>query len=367
MTMFYRVWASAVSTRSFVPSACLLLSLVFVPSPAANAGEPSVIQFDLPSTIAADPAESSSGDPSLVTIELPLSSMITSPRVPEIDQWLVRCQARDPRIHIADYAPRTETASDLASPIQVKKLEEKSRAFGVSLDAKYPPVALGHTGADVSDKNIDSVEFQRHAAVQAVTAAGTINRGRGVYFKLRWTAQQVLEGEKVFRITFSVPQNWRGGLVDVSVIAQTHRKTFGGLDSDTVTLGAAQFAVAAFRAGDKQAEAIAAEVAEAEYELRTLAGMHARSQSPTSLPSMLRHVARKLDLDDTPPGNQWLMRLLVGSADPHLDKQITKLPMAVRIAALDYADVRDQFASLGDRGLPVDDRDQVLVAKPVAK
>jgi hypothetical protein len=33
-------------------------------------------------------------------------------------------------------------------------------------------------------------------------------------------------------------------------------------------------------------------------------------------------------------------------ADPHFDKVIRKLPMPVRIAALDYVDARDNFLAL---------------------
>ena len=137
-------------------------------------------------------------DPTLVTVELQLSSMIEAPEVPRIDQWLIRCQPRDNEVWIADYAPRTETASELASPIQVKQTEEESNSLGLSLDAAYGHVAHGNAGTDHTQKNINTVQFDRMALEQTVTASGTINRGRGVYFKLRWTAQQILEGEKTF-------------------------------------------------------------------------------------------------------------------------------------------------------------------------
>ena len=78
----------------------------------------------------------------------------------------------------------------------------------------------GHIGGDDQIKNSDSTQYQKRAPQQAMIAAGTTDRGRGVYFKFRWTADQVLEGEKRFRWTVAVPESWRGGLIDVQIIGQ---------------------------------------------------------------------------------------------------------------------------------------------------
>ncbi len=344
----------------------LFMSVWIVSIPQiANADNEHLIQFDLPPVAPAWPSEQTPGDRSIVTVELRLSSILLSPTPPTFDQCIVRCQARDGELSIADYAPRTETASDLATPIQIKQTDEKTQSFGISMDGSYASIARGKVGADNGNKKTDCVEYQRHAPVQAVTAAGTINRGRGVYFKLRWTSQQVLEGEKVFVVTFAVPSTWRGSLLDVSVIAQADRKTFGGLDHEIQTIGAANFVVAAYRGGDQVAAARAAELAEAEFSLRKSASGAYTPTSSRSLSSMLRQVAVKLDLEPNRSDDQWLGRLLWGSADPHLDKQITKLPMPVRIAALDYADSRDAFASLGRSDHEPTER--IVVAKPPTK
>ncbi|MFK8115265.1 MAG: hypothetical protein AB8B91_23900 [Rubripirellula sp.] len=328
------------------------------------------ILFDLPpvaevvpASAAADQQTQPNDELELVTVQLRLSSMIESPEVPRIDQWLVRCQPRDSALSIHDFAPRTETASDLATPIQVKNTEEQTKAIGLSLDGSYGHAARGNAGLDQASKNVNSVQFDRHAPVQAVSAAGTINRGRGVYFKLRWTAHQVLEGEKTFSITLRVPQHWRGGLMDVSVIAQSQHKSFGGWDKETKTLGAANFVVGLYRQGDSEAAAVAQSLANAEHQLRVTAEQHSRPPEPNSLPRMLRQVAIKLDLESSRPNTDWVRRLLTNQADPHLDKQIRKLPMPVRVAVLDYVDARDEFAMLHD-GFNRQASDRVFAAKP---
>ena len=305
------------------------------------------VQFDLPPiAVAVDSDE----DSNMVTLELRLSSMIDSPDTPPIDQWLVRCQPRDRSITIVDYAPRTESGSDLATPIQVKNTTEKGSAMGIGLDGAYGHLARINAAADQSKKRTNSVQFDKVAPLHAVTASGTINRGRGVYFKLRWTAQQILEGEKTFRLTLKVPTNWRGSLMDVSVIAQGERKTFGW-EREIKTLGSASFVVAVYKDQDTEAEIQARSLAESEYGLRILAAKHRLATTEShSLPSMLRHVATKFDFDSNQNRKgDWLPRLLTNRADPYLDKQISRLPMPIRVAILDYCDRRDAFLSMGEQ------------------
>jgi len=346
------------TSASISPSwiAVCVVAASSLPSLSLSAADVPVIRFDLPPLAAAriiSPADESlrvsdvMPDEMLVECELNLSSMIATPRSPQIDQWLVVCQPRDEAMMIADYQPRTEVASDLEGPIQVKMMDEASESFGISMDAAYGHLARGRAGADRGKKNSESQQYNRLAPVQAVTASGTIHRGRGVYFKLRWTAVQVLEGEKQFRLMFRVPADWRSGLLDVSVTAQSQSRSLGSWDRGVKTLGAANFVVAAYRIGDPQAAQAAKTLAEAEQKLRLLAAHRPPKSSLDSIPSMLRHVAMKLDWESqTPPMTPWVDRLLLGGADPYLDKQMSRLPVDVRVAALDYCEARDNFIRL---------------------
>ena len=324
-------------------SLVLLASLSF-PADSARGKSSTQIQFDLAPVAAAEPAN----DDSLVTVRLRLSSMIETPDARRPDQWIVRCQPRDPALSLFDYAPRTETASDLASPIQISESTEKNDVFGLSVSGATGPMLSGTAGADHSRKNVSSSQFQRVAPVQAVTASGTINRGTGVYFKLRWTAQQVLEGEKEFVLTFSAPRSWRAGLMDVSVVAQAQRDSFVGWERETVPLAKADFVVAVFRADDADARRLAHRLSECELQLRELA-VQAHQESRGGInawTSMLQSVGigpSQITAKD------WLHRLLSGEADPHLDKEIAKLPMPLRLAVLDYAEARHQIARLTRR------------------
>lgn len=329
----------------------ILIAVTTAISITSASGRPSLadapqVAFDLPPITA---ASSTDDDPALVTFQLRLSSIIPAADAPRVDQWLVRCQPRNQDVLVADYAPRTETSSDLATPIQVKEIDESSQAFGISIDANHGNLVTGHAGTDHSKKTSTSQQFDRLAPHQAVTAAGTINRGRGVYFKLRWTARQVLEGEKRFSITLRVPEHWRGSLVDVSVVAQAQHKSLVSWETETKTVGSANFVIAVYRQGDSDALATAQQLADAEQALRAIARRQVRTPPSPTLPNMLRHVARKLDLQQDRPQPNWLPRVLLDQADPHLDKEICKLSMPTRLAVLNYDELRLKFASLSTR------------------
>ena len=194
--------------------------------------------------------------------------MISSPEAARIDQWLVRCQPRGQFASIVDYSPRTETGSDIASHIQVKQSTEKQQSLGVGVNGNYFSNISGNAGLDHTRKNIDSLQFDRLAPVHAVTASGTINRGTGVYFKLRWTAEQILEGQKTFQLVLDVPDTWRTGLIDISVVAQSEHKSFANWEPTTKTLGSGNFVIAVYREEDMHASEVARKMARAEHELR---------------------------------------------------------------------------------------------------
>ena len=85
---------------------------------------------------------------------------------------------------------------------------------------------------------------------------------------------------------------------------------------------------------------------EAETDLRIMARECTDSRADHLLKSLLRHVAMKLDVESGPPAISWVDRLLLNRADPHMDKDIQKLPMPVRVAVLDYVDRRDEFLAI---------------------
>lgn len=326
----------------------IAISIHHAEAVSVAADSQSIVHFDIHPSVAADIIESDRGRVRL-QVDLKLSSMISSPESARIDQWLVRCQPRGQFASIVDYSPRTETGSDIATPIQVKQSKEKQQSLGVGVSGDYFSSLRGNAGLDHASKNIDSLQFDRLAPVHAVTAAGTINRGTGVYFKLRWTAEQILEGQKTFQLVLDVPDTWRTGLIDISVIAQSEHKSFASWEQSTKTLGSANFVIAVYRSDDIHACKVARRMANAEHQLRNRIKEETASKSNNSLSNLLRKMATKMEFEKNRTGTDLLERLMFDQADPYLDPDIRKLPMPCRLAALNYSDAQESFTRLNEQ------------------
>ena len=322
----------------------LALSLVFISLAAAFGNEG--VRFDLPSSVPMRPVDD---QPDLLICDLRLSSMIASPELQKVDQWVVTCKPRGSAIRIQDFTPRTQTSSGIDGPIQVKITDENTKSIGGTLNGECTQVVRGTLGADIGSKRIHAEQFNRIAPESTLIASGTIDRGQGVYFKLRCSAQQVLDGEKQFQLVFSVPDAWRSGLIDVHVIAETHQSRFGGLEKSTKTLGESDFVIAVFREGDLLAQQSSHRMASSEKRLRTIQDSNSVDK-PVTLPSAIRYFAAKLDLDQvaTKAGSSWIEDLISGRIDPYTDPVISRLTIESRVAAMDYHDARNQFLRLGN-------------------
>ena len=373
----FTVTPSSLGSSFYTTIATLAFGIVWILfASTLSAAEDHYISFDLPPTAVAVPVSTMSeqssnlfGGGENVEVTLQLSSLVCGSQVPDIDRWMIRCVPRSTQWRVADYSPRTETGSDYDGSIEVKTRDEQTKSLGMSVDAT--PVSFGgaHAGFDTSDKESESLTYRRQAPLHAVTASGTIERGRGVYYKLRWTSTQVLEGEKQFKVTFRVPVGFRAGLLDVSVVA-LGRPAGGSKFSqipmlgDSVDrvrpIGEGRFVVAVHAEGDPVAWRAAKLMADTEQVLRDEASK-IRAPSPThSLSTLIRHVAAKIDIESDNIPNGWVDRLIFGSADPYTDSMIRRLPTRTRVVALDYCDARRKLVSLKTRQTPATDADALL-------
>ncbi|MCC9599333.1 hypothetical protein LOC67_02085 [Stieleria sp. JC731] len=316
----------------------LVVCLCMIPCQNSLADAP-VVRFDMPAAVPAVDT-SAIGDNREVTIAFPLSSLVVDQSrrgmmTPPIDHLLVTCSMRD-QYPVVGYLPKTELESDYAGPIEITQKRETTDNVGVNVDGTYHPWGGGHMGADSSDKDSNASQYSKHAPMQAVIASGTVDRGRGVYFKLRWTAHQVLEGEKVFQVSFAVPAGWRGGLVDVSVAAKGISKSLFR-DEKLEDLASQKFVVAVHLENDPHAAEIAMRLAHLDHKL---AEMSQNDAGKATLADWIRQTLIPMaDQNKTNDRSRhWYQRVVGGTADPHVDKEIAKLPMPVRVTVLDYAD-----------------------------
>jgi hypothetical protein len=318
------------------------------------------IHFDLPATspaIDVTPAEPGPGD-RLVQIQFNLSVIADTLPSPKVDQLVVQVKPLDGQAEIADYAPRTELTSRYAGAIEECQTREVTDHLGFSLDGAYSQLARANVGGDRGEKNISSTKFSRVAPLHVLAASGTTHRGRGVYFKLRADDRQVLEGDRTFSVTLRVPANWKGELVEFRVEAEAIQKSFSsslsslaGIPPKSHVVGAARFLVATYLHGDESFALRAAQIANAESDLRTAVAASFRRAQSAGNASSLNHVAFRFDLSGPDPHlqqerlSQLVERVIFGNVDPYTDPTIGELPVATRVAILNYLDARDQFTA----------------------
>lgn len=162
----------------------------------------------------------------LLRVEAPVSLLLYHGEASRIRDVVVEIDGAGAGLRVHDYAPRTELASELANPIEVKQTEGIDKTLGGSLGGKISgDVALLPTISGGVTKNETKTETRsRLAPKQAVVVSGTLNERRGVYFKLRKSSQSTLEGERTFSVTFIAPTDWPGGSLDVSCLARGKQK-----------------------------------------------------------------------------------------------------------------------------------------------
>lgn len=370
------LFAPPATDRLFSLLAALAICLLSIPQPTSAQFGPanplstpseSAVRFDVPQVVQArvlDQPHSTInlGGDILVDVELTLSVIVDSLAAPKIDQLLVEITPRGGSAMVADYAPRTELASNYNGGIEVQRTDETTRTVSVAADGRYPPVAGGSLTATQADRNTEMMKYNRVAPMHLIAASGTTRRGRGVYFKFRSTDQQIIEGDRVLRMTLRVPASWRGELIEVMVTGDSQRSgfssdvaSFAGLASRPQRVGTGRFLVAAYRGDCPDARQAARRLADAEAAMRShVHAIGASEMAPLAgsignPASILRHVSRRIDWSESfnrdlaIKAAVALHMALDGSLQPHTDRDFRELPVDVRAAFLDYLAARKEF------------------------
>ena len=336
-----------------IASWSVFASVATANSPSSDWNRP--VTIDVPPVVMANRVVSAGSDwhHRRVEIELRVSTLLTRVETPRLQRLQIDVVPRSANWSAIDYLPRTLSATDIEGPIEVSRSDEQATKFSGTVDGSYGQLVTAHLGGSRDTKTAQTTHFHRHPERQTVTAAGTIARGRGVRFSFRASATQPLEGERTLRIIFEVPRQSRGELIDVSVSAIGQAApghwtdlspiALPTLDDAPAPMAQRQFIVAVVPAGDHEARAVATELVHAERCLAGRAHDLANQNRPSGITALVRQVTARIDpATDT----DWLARLLAGTADPYFDPAIRRLPTELRVLALDYNDLRQEFMSL---------------------
>lgn len=214
-------------------TSALFSSMWLASATVALAGEPPVVQFDVPKRLVAHNVLSTAEPPTfrLVEVTVPVSARVLKGDVRGVKEIVVEIDAGTSGLVVHDFAPQTTLGSDLASDIQVVTTNEKAKTFDASLGGQSP-IPIGDVTAHVTpslsmgmkDKKAETQTLTRLSPKQPIVVSGTINDGRGVFYQLRPSTQTTLEGQHGLSVVFRAPDDWAVGRLQVRCWAKGDRQ-----------------------------------------------------------------------------------------------------------------------------------------------
>jgi hypothetical protein len=183
----------------------------------------------------------------------------------DIDEVLVVFSSPQRRLRVADFLPRTESASDIVGPIERSESQESTRSLqaglGGTVGAKYeianaqisPSVSSGISEHDSLKEN-----YKLLPPKKLLVASGTLQGDHGVFFKLKPSTQESLQGARPFSCIFIVPKEWRGDWLLISCMArgETKRQLLKKIDE----CGRGRFIAGLYLEGDPLARQLARKI-----------------------------------------------------------------------------------------------------------
>ena len=212
--------------NSWCGNAVLSFTMLSIGNTAALAGSPQVA-FDFGSIaecVDVTPTDSEAIYPGekIVELKLRVSVHLLSGNIGDVEEVRIEVGDSDNRMRVHSFAPGTLLTSHLSQDIEWSKTTEETNTFGASLGGELPtPVGglIAHVTPTISGgtSNREKITEKqvRVAPKFAVVASGTISQEHGVFFKLRSSPQNSLEGTHELTVRFIVPENWRGDSVRV--------------------------------------------------------------------------------------------------------------------------------------------------------
>ena len=174
------------------------------------------------------------------------------------EDFVYRITSPDLRMKVLDFLPNTTLESTAAGDrIEVTDSTESSDAVSGDAKVAYSLISLG-TSKTLLNKKSESNHYERVAPKTLVLSSGTVNRGYGVFYKLRPSAGVSLEGKKEFVLLCIVPKTWRGDWCTVTCSSRAHKKST--VSSKTVQTGIEQAHVGLYLLGDQEASDLADEL-----------------------------------------------------------------------------------------------------------
>jgi len=238
-----------------------LVWLVSTTAPLTTLAETPRVHFDMPYAVACrdvTPPEFATLHPGqkLVEAKLEISALLTAGREKDLSQFFIRVESPQRSLTIVDYLPKTKHES-IASSMTQQNSTEKVAALGINLSGKYELLALPGPSVGFGEKKTSSVKTELLPPLESVAASGTLLRGSSVFFKIKATPRNLLEGTREYALVLEVPAAWRADFVHVRCESEGIRRGMVSTFDETTSCGQREFLVSLYQDGDEAARQIA--------------------------------------------------------------------------------------------------------------
>ncbi len=283
----------------------------------------------------------------LVQIRFDVSTIVPPEFHGVFEEAMIKIVTRKPSVQVADYWPRTEMYSSITTPLSVAEDYERIRQASIQGAGGYPGIGTANGHAYFHDELKRDVHYQQQPPMQLLTAAGTIDRRSGVYFKLRSTPQAALEGSRTYMLTLEVPATWRGDVLEFHAVAYGRKNAES--NQSRKQIGEERFLIAVYNDGDLEAADYAMTFVQQQSKLRNVANQFASTIEKRAYPTPVHKLGQVLDIYEPSVPNDYLNQWIFGSVT---DQPNRRLPVDLRVAMLDFIDSRTVIEMLASSPQP---------------
>ena len=272
-------------------------------------------------------------DERLVAVRLIISASVAATHSDAIGELRYDIYAPEQRLSVFDFEPKTTHSTDVVGNIQIQDSKSEGKRIQLSIDGAASQFlrADANGGRDASQST--SKHYEVRPPREVVFAAGTVQRGHGVYFKLLPSEQASVEGAREFSLVFRVPYDWRGDYLRAACVATGRRGQ---------TLGKSSFFIPIFDQNDASAKRLAKRVSQKEQQLIATAFQLRDDVRRARYPT----VAHELSLAKPKIPAHWLTMILSSKAGaPPLSFE-RALPSSVVNAITEYRRALDSLTNL---------------------
>lgn len=262
-------------------------------APAARAEAPAVV-FDLPLTVECRDVTPKRYEESyrrkIVEAVIKLSPRLLAGDERDLKKLHYEISSEQ-QMPVVGYAPNSQVTSDVADGTIAIQTDDHHGQLLVH----YLITPAAGDGKITADLNSSHAQYRLLAPKQILLAAGTIERGCGVYYDLKPTTQDTLQKQREFACLFDVPATWRANYLTVRCNAKAAKR--GLLGESEVNAGMGMLSIGLYKQDDAEAMALAYELGRKQQRyLDRLAedtkGKLAKNERAASLPDFFVGVQR---------------------------------------------------------------------------